>query len=46
MIIGHSARIKRNHLSKKKLHLNENGTKLLSDIFVKELSEVFYIDRI
>ena len=31
-----STRIKRNHLKKEKLHL-----KLLSDIFVKELSKVF-----
>ena len=39
--IDHSTRIKRNHLNKGKLHLNQKGTKLLSDIFVKELSKVF-----
>ena len=33
--------MKRNHLNKGKLHLNQKGTKLLSDIFVKELSKVF-----
>ena len=40
-LIDHSTRIKRNHLNKGKLHLNLKGWKLLSDIFVKELSEVF-----
>ena len=40
-LIDHSTRIKRNHLNKRKLHLNQKGTKLLSDIFVKELSKVF-----
>ena len=40
-LIDHSTRIKRNHLNKGKLHLNKKGTKLLSDIFVKELSKVF-----
>ena len=40
-LIDHSTRIKRNHLKKGKLHLNQKGTKLLSDIFVKELSKVF-----
>ena len=40
-LIDHSTRIKRNHLNKGKLHLNQKGTKLLSDIFVKELSKVF-----
>ena len=39
--IYHSTRIKRNHLNKGKLYLNKKGTKLLSDIFVKELSKVF-----
>ena len=39
-LIDHSTRIKRNHLNKGKLHLNKKGTKLLSDIFVKELSKV------
>ena len=40
-LIDHFTRIKRNHLNKGKLHLNKKGTKLLSDIFVKELSKVF-----
>ena len=40
-LLAHSTKIKRNHLNKGKLHLNRKGTKLLSDIFVKELSEVF-----
>ena len=40
-LVDHSTRIKRNHLNKGKLHLNQKGTKLLSDIFVKELSKVF-----
>ena len=39
-LIDHSTRIKINHLNKGKLHLNQKGTKLLSDIFVKELSKV------
>ena len=38
-LIDHSARIKRNHLNKGKLHLNKEGTKFLSDIFVKKLSK-------
>ena len=40
-LIDYSTRIKRNHLNKGKLHLNQKGTKLLSSIFVKELSKVF-----
>ena len=40
-LIDHSTRIKRNHLNKGELHLNQKGTKLSSDIFVKELSKVF-----
>ena len=40
-LIDHSTRIKRNHLNKGKLHLNKKGTKVWSDIFVKELSKVF-----
>ena len=32
-LIDHSTRIKRNRLNKGKLHLNQKGTKLLSDIF-------------
>ena len=40
-ITDHSTRIKRNHLNKGKLQLNQKGTNLLSDIFVRELSKVF-----
>ena len=40
-LTDHSMRIKRNHLNKGKLHLNQKVTKLLSDIFVKELSKGF-----
>ena len=40
-LIGHSTIIKRNHLSKAKLQLNQKGTKKLSDIFVKKLTKVF-----
>ena len=39
--IDHSTRIKRNHLNKRKLHLNQKSTKLLSDILVNELPKVF-----
>ena len=37
-LIDHSTR---NHLNKGKLHLNQKGTNLLSDIFVKDLSKIF-----
>ena len=40
-LIEHSMKIKRKNSNKGKLHLNQKGTKLLSDIFVKELSQVF-----
>ena len=40
-LIDHSTRIKRNHLNKGKLHLNQKGAELLSDISVKELCKVF-----
>ena len=40
-LIVHFTRIKRNHLNKRKLHLNQKGTQLLIDIFVKELFKVF-----
>ena len=40
-LIDHPTRIKGNHLNKGKLYLNQKGTKLLSDNFVKELSKVF-----
>ena len=38
---NHYTRIKKTHLNKGKLHLNQKGTNLLSDIFVKKLSKVF-----
>ena len=41
-LIDLSTRIKRNYLNKGKLDLNQKGTKLLSDICVKELSKVFH----
>ena len=44
-LIDRSTRIKRKHLKKGKLNLNKKGTKLLSDVFVKELSQVL-IDTI
>ena len=40
-LIDHYTRIKRNHLNKRKLHLNQKSAKLLSDIFVKAFSKVF-----
>ena len=40
-LIDNSTRIKRNQLNKGKLHVNQKGTKFLSDEFVKELSKVF-----
>ena len=39
-LIDNSTKSKRNHLNKEKLHLKQKGKKLLSDIFVKELSKV------
>ena len=44
-LIDHSTRIKKTHLNKGKLHLNQKGTKLLSDIFVKNYLK-FSIDTI
>ena len=40
-LIDHSKKIKPQHLNKGKLHLNQKGSRLLSDIFLKEISHVF-----
>ena len=40
-LIDHSKRIKPQHLNKGKLHLNKNGSKILSNNFVGEISKVF-----
>ena len=40
-LIENSKKIKSQHLNKGKLHLNQKGSRLLSDIFLKEISHVF-----
>ena len=40
-LIDNSKKIKPQHLHKGKLHLNQKGSHLLSDIFLKEISPVF-----
>ena len=40
-LIDSSKKIKPQHLNKGKLHLNQKGSHLLSDIFLKEISHVF-----
>ena len=40
-LIDHSKKIKSNHLNKGKLHLNKNGSNILSRTFVHEISRVF-----
>ena len=40
-LIDNSKKIKPQHLNKGKLHLNQKGSRLLSDIFLKEISHVF-----
>ena len=40
-LIDNSKKIKLRHLNKGKLHLNQKGSRLLSDIFLKEISHVF-----
>ena len=40
-LIHHSKKIKTNHLNKDKLHLNKNGSDILSSTFVNEISRVF-----
>ena len=47
-LINHSKKIKPNHLDRGKLHLNQKGSKVLGDAFLKEISNVFnwhYIDE-
>ena len=40
-LIDHSKKIKPNHLNKGKLHLNKNGSNILSRTFVNKISRVF-----
>ena len=39
-LINHSKKIKPNHLNRGKLHLNQKGSKILGDAFLKEISNV------
>ena len=40
-LIGSSKKVKPQHINKGKLHLNQKGSRLLSDMFLKEISRVF-----
>ena len=40
-LINHSKKIKPNHLNQGKLHLNEKGSQVLGDAFLKEISNFF-----
>ena len=40
-LIDNSKKIKPQHLNKGMLHLNQKGSRLLSDIFLEEISHVF-----
>ena len=40
-LINHLKKIKPNHLNRGKLHLNQKGSKVLGDAFLKEISSVF-----
>ena len=40
-LIDNSKKIKPQHINKGKLHLNQKGSRLLSDMFLKEISRVF-----
>ena len=40
-LIDNSKKIKSQHLNKGKLHLNQKGSRLLSDIFLKKISHMF-----
>ena len=40
-LINHSKKIKPNHLNQGKLNLNQKGSKVLGDAFLKEISNVF-----
>ena len=39
-LINHSKKTKPNHLNRGKLHLNQKGSKILGDAFLKEISNV------
>ena len=41
ILINPSKKIKPNHLNRGKLHLNQKGSKVLGDAFLKEISNVF-----
>ena len=40
-LINHSKKIKPNYLNRDNLHLNQKGSKVLRDAFLKEISNVF-----
>ena len=40
-LINHSKKIKPNHLNQGKLRLNEKGSQVLGDAFLKEISNFF-----
>ena len=40
-LIDNSKKVKPQHINKGKLHLNQKGSRLLSDMFFKEISRVF-----
>ena len=40
-LIGNSKKVKPQHINKGKLHLNQKGSRLLSDMSLKEISRVF-----
>ena len=40
-LINHSKNIKPNHLNRRKLHLNQKGSKVLGDAFLEEISNIF-----
>ena len=40
-LINHSKNIKPSHLNRGKLHLNQKGSKVLGDVFLKQISTVF-----
>ena len=44
-LIDHYLRVKRNHLNKEKFPLNQKGTKLLSDIFLKKIIYTFQLTQ-
>ena len=40
-LINHSKNIKPSHLNRGKLHLNQKGSEVLGDVFLKQISTVF-----